>query len=39
MTTHTWWETIGEQGSVVVDQLRRLLAEGNIRRVRVRQKG
>ncbi len=37
--THTWWETVGEKGVVVVDQLKRLLAEGNIRRVRVRQKG
>ena len=37
--THTWWETVGEKGGVVADQLKRLLAEGNIRRVRVRQKG
>ena len=36
--THTWWETVGEKGGVVVDQLKQLLAEGNIRRVRVRQK-
>lgn len=39
MTTQTWWETVGGTGSAVLDQLRKLLAEGNIRRVRVRQKG
>ena len=39
MTADTWWETVGEKGGAVVDQLRRLLAEGNIRRVRVSQRG
>ena len=39
MATQTWWETVGGTGSAVLDQLRKLLAEGNIRRVRVRQKG
>ena len=39
MSTNTWWETVGGTGSAVLDQLRKLLAEGNIRRVRVRQKG
>ena len=39
MTTQTWWETVGEKGSAMLDQLKTLLAEGNIRRVRVRQKG
>lgn len=39
MSTQTWWETVGGTGSAVLDQLRKLLAEGNIRRVRVRQKG
>ena len=38
MTTHTWWETVGAKGSAVLDQLKKLLAEGNIRRVRIRQK-
>ena len=38
MSTQTWWETVGGTGSAVLDQLRKLLAEGNIRRVRVRQK-
>ena len=39
MSTNTWWETVGGTGSAVLDQLRKLLNEGNIRRVRVRQKG
>ena len=39
MSTQTWWETVGGTGGAVLDQLRQLLAEGNIRRVRVRQKG
>lgn len=38
MSTQTWWETVGGTGGAVLDQLRRLLAEGNVRRVRVRQK-
>lgn len=38
MSTQTWWETVGGTGSAVLDQLRKLLAAGNVRRVRVRQK-
>ncbi len=37
--THTWWETVEERGTVVKEQLRRLLEEGNIRRVRVHHNG
>ena len=37
--TQAWWETVEEKSGVVADQLKNLLAEGNIRRVRVRQKG
>jgi hypothetical protein len=37
--TDTWWETVEEKGSVVRDQLKRLLDEGNIRRVRVHHDG
>ena len=37
--TQTWWETVEEKSGEVADQLKNLLAEGNIRRVRVRQKG
>ena len=39
MSTHTWWETVGGTGTAVLEQLKKLLAAGNIRRVRVRQKG
>lgn len=39
MATRTWWETVGKQGTYVLDQLKKLLNEGNIRRVRIRQKG
>ncbi len=39
MSTNTWWETVGGTGGAVLDRLRKLLAEGNVRRVRVRQKG
>ncbi|MEE2636213.1 MAG: DUF4342 domain-containing protein [Acidobacteriota bacterium] len=37
--TQTWWETVGEKGSAVLGQLKKLLVQGNARRVRVRQKG
>ena len=39
MSTQTWWETVGGTGGAVLDQLKKLLAAGNVRRVRVRQKG
>ena len=35
MTTRTWWETVEDQGGTLLDQLKTLLAEGNIPRVRV----
>jgi hypothetical protein len=38
MTDHAW-ETIKAQGGQVVDDLRRLLREGNVRRVVVKQEG
>ncbi len=39
MVRHTVWETIRIQGEQVVDELKRLLHEGNVRRVVVRQGG
>ena len=39
MTARTWWETVEAQGGALLDQLKNLLSEGNIRRVRVRQRG
>ena len=34
MSTQTWWETVGGTGGAVLDQLKKLLAAGNVRRVR-----
>jgi hypothetical protein len=39
MARNGTWETIKVQGSQVVEELQRLLHEGNVRRVIVRQKG
>lgn len=38
MAERTWWETIEAKGGQALDQLKRIVDEGNIRRVRVRQK-
>ena len=37
MTTQTFWETVEAKGLAVVDKVKELIAEGNVRRVRVRQ--
>jgi hypothetical protein len=39
MADHVVWETIKARGAQVVDELRRLLHEGNVRRVVVEQEG
>jgi hypothetical protein len=39
MPKQSAWETIKVQGGQVVEELRKLLHEGNVRRVIVRQKG
>ena len=39
MPEPTAWETIKVQGGQVVDELKKLLHEGNVRRVVVKQKG
>lgn len=39
MAKEAVWETIKAQGSQLVDELRRLLHEGNVRRIVVRQRG
>lgn len=36
MTTHTVWERVEAGGTKVVEALKRLVSEGNIRRVRIR---
>jgi hypothetical protein len=38
MAGRTWWETLEAKGGEALEQLKRLVDEGNIRRVRVRQK-
>ncbi|HKV99872.1 MAG TPA: DUF4342 domain-containing protein [Vicinamibacterales bacterium] len=37
-TERTWWEKIETKGEAALEQLKRLIAEGNVRRVRIRQK-
>jgi hypothetical protein len=36
---HTWWEKIEGTTNEVLEQLKRLIEEGNVRRVVVRQQG
>jgi hypothetical protein len=38
MTERTFWEKVEAKGDALLEQLKRLIAEGNVRRVRVRQK-
>ena len=38
MAERTWWETLEATGGEALEQLKRLVNEGNIRRVRIRQK-
>ena len=38
MAEHTFWETIEATGGAVLDKVKEIVAAGNVRRVRVRQK-
>jgi hypothetical protein len=38
MTESTWWEKIEAKGSEVVDKVKDVIEEGNVRRVRIKQK-
>ncbi len=38
MANHTWWESIEAQGSDVVEKVKHVVSEGNVRRIRVRHK-
>jgi hypothetical protein len=38
MAERTWWETLEAKGGEALEQLKRLVNEGNVRRVRVRQR-
>jgi hypothetical protein len=39
MSEHTWWETIKVQGGQLLDHTKKLIEEGNVRRVVVKQEG
>jgi Domain of unknown function (DUF4342) len=39
MPEHTWWEKINAQGDELFKELRRIVHEGNVRRVVVKQGG
>lgn len=38
-TERTWWETVEARGGELLDAVKRLIAEGNVRRVVVKQEG
>jgi hypothetical protein len=38
MADKTWWETIELKGDELLEKIKELVTEGNIRRVRIRQK-
>ncbi|HSF99618.1 MAG TPA: DUF4342 domain-containing protein [Vicinamibacterales bacterium] len=38
MATRTWWESFETHGTRVVDKVKELIKEGNIRRIRIRQR-
>jgi len=38
MAERTWWEKVELKGNQVIERLKDLVAEGNVRRVRVKQK-
>ncbi len=37
MQERTWWETIKVEGSELLDKVKELIHEGNVRRVRIKQ--
>jgi hypothetical protein len=38
MAERTWWETIEIKSGELVDKVKEIIEEGNVRRVRIRQK-
>ena len=38
MSDHTWWQTIEEKGEQAADKIKEIVAEGNVRRVRIKQR-
>jgi hypothetical protein len=39
MAEETWWETVENKGGELLDRLKQLIADGNVRRVVVKQEG
>jgi hypothetical protein len=39
MTERTWWETVESKSGELLDRLKQVIAEGNVRRVVVKQEG
>jgi hypothetical protein len=39
MSERTWWETVEARSGELLDTVKRLIAEGNVRRVVVKQEG
>jgi len=39
MTERTWWETLHAEGEHLLDQTKKLIEEGNVRRIRVKHEG
>jgi hypothetical protein len=39
MAERTWWETVESKSGELLEQLKQLIAEGNVRRVVVKQEG
>ena len=37
MAEHTWWETIKVEGAQLVDKVKELIEEGNVRRIVIKQ--
>jgi hypothetical protein len=39
MTEHTWWETLHAEGEHLLDQTKKLIEEGNVRRIVIKHEG
>jgi hypothetical protein len=39
MSERTWWESVKAEGGQVIDKLRQVVREGNVRRIVVKQSG
>jgi hypothetical protein len=39
MSEKTWWESVKLEGEAILDQLKRLVHEGNVRRIRIQHQG